>query len=151
MSIPDPFAMPVTTATNIWQEERALAVGAVEPRGTFARPQQQQSRRSNREKDTEASSPERITDVGLRSVAGLQLLRHLDLSHCGNITDDGLTCVATLKLLQHLDLAWCQNITNVGLHKVAGLQLLQHLDLSSCYRITKTGLRSFHSLVCVFK
>jgi hypothetical protein len=72
MSIPDPFAMPVTTATNIWQEERALAVGAVEPRGTFARPQQQQSRRSNREKDTEASSPE--IRVPLAACFALQLL-----------------------------------------------------------------------------
>jgi Leucine-rich repeat (LRR) protein len=87
-----------------------------------------------------------VTDVGLRSVAALQLLQHLDLCGSRNITDVGLRSVGTMQQLQHLDLSGCSGFTDVGLRSVAALQLLQHLDLSGCSSITDVGLRSVGTL-----
>eukprot|EP00803_Ostreobium_quekettii_P004868 evm.model.scf_3337.1 EVM.evm.TU.scf_3337.1 scf_3337:10233-11780(+) len=56
-----------------------------------------------------------ITDMGLRHLARLTLLRWLALKATNDVTDVGLCHVATLPLLTHLHVGGCPNVTDVGI------------------------------------
>jgi hypothetical protein len=64
----------------------------------------------------------RVTDTGVRSLARLSRLRHLDLSGTG-VTDQGLEALRALPELETISLAWT-NVTDIG---VAHLSACEHL------------------------
>ena len=70
----------------------------------------------------------RITDAGLVYLDGLSELQQLDLAYMA-VTDDGLKHLAPLSRLANLDLSGTE-ISGVGLQYLSGLVNLQHLDLS---------------------
>ena len=59
-------------------------------------------------------------------------LTELDLTGFVKVTDEGLRAVAGLTSLTHLSLAYCTEVTDEGLRAVAGLTSLTALDLSHC-------------------
>jgi Leucine-rich repeat (LRR) protein len=85
----------------------------------------------------------RITDAGLKELAGLKNLRWLVLRDT-QITDAGLKELAGLQNLQRLDLGFTR-ITDAGLKELAGLKNLQWLNLWGT-RITDAGLKELAGL-----
>jgi uncharacterized protein (TIGR02996 family) len=83
----------------------------------------------------------RLTDTGLRCLAGLTQLRELDLWASG-VTSAGLASLAKLTQLQHLSLGGFP-VTAVGLEHLTRLKQLQKLYL---YRMTGAGLRHLAGL-----
>lgn len=83
----------------------------------------------------------RATDKGLRSLAKIPHLKHLDLRGCARVTDAGVRCLRSLKHLTHLSLRHCSQITNHGVSYLSGLTRLTDLDLSWCDKVTLTGVR----------
>ena len=69
----------------------------------------------------------KMTDAGLKELAGLKSLQALDLGGT-QVTDAGLKELAGLKSLRALDLRWTQ-VTDAGLKELAGLKSLQTLNL----------------------
>ena len=78
-----------------------------------------------------------ITDEGLKDVAKLQNLTHLQFYRT-KITDAGLKELAKLQKLTHLNLR-STKITDEGLKEVAKLQQLIHLNLISAH-VTEAGV-----------
>tara|TARA_Y100000593_G_C4159696_1_gene261374 strand:+ start:163 stop:705 length:543 start_codon:yes stop_codon:yes gene_type:complete len=86
----------------------------------------------------------KITDVGLKEVAKLENLAHLDLN-ATVITDAGLKEVAKLQQLKELDLYLCFEITDAGLKEVAKCGRLNVLRLRAT-PITDAGLKELAKL-----
>ena len=65
-----------------------------------------------------------IDDAGLRSVARLSSLRHLDFAYFWKVTDSGIEALMALPVLAHLDLAYCWQVQTThardALHLVSG-------------------------------
>src|SRR5262249_16936023 len=80
----------------------------------------------------------RFTDDGLGHLAGLAMLRVLDLHYCHGITDDGLRHLASLTALEDLDLSDTA-ITGRGLDALRALPRLRRLDLEGT-RLREFGL-----------
>ena len=59
-------------------------------------------------------------------------LQVLVLVGCEKISNGGLKAVAELKLLRHLNLDFCLEVTDVGLVDLTKLKNLQHLGLNRC-------------------
>src|SRR5438094_582209 len=76
----------------------------------------------------------RATDAGLKQLAGLQHLEHLNLGHNGKVTDTGLKELAGLRQLKTLNLQYIR-VTDAGLKHLAGLGQLQGLKLENA-RVT---------------
>ena len=79
----------------------------------------------------------RITDTGLRHLAGMTKLGNLDLGFT-KITDAGLAHLGQMTVLKNLSLV-STNITDAGLVRLAGMTQLEHLDIGYT-KITDTGL-----------
>jgi hypothetical protein len=84
-----------------------------------------------------------VTDAGLKELAGLKQLRHLELSFT-QVTDAGLKLLARLKHLRELDLRNTR-VTNAGLKELAGLKQLQTLFLDGT-EVTDAGLKHLAGL-----
>lgn len=69
-----------------------------------------------------------VTDDGLRFLARMPNLTHLDLSGTA-ITDRGLAVLAELRQLERISLSWTR-ISDAGVASLAGCDLLQHVDIS---------------------
>jgi hypothetical protein len=69
-----------------------------------------------------------VTDEGLRYLAGLRGLRHLDLTSCG-VSDAGLDVLGQLPELQSVRLAWTAT-TDAGALHLSGCSKLRAVDLS---------------------
>lgn len=84
-----------------------------------------------------------ITDVSLRTVAGMTNLRRLYLDRTG-ITDRGL---AHLKLsrLEFLNVTQTQ-ITDAGMREIAEIKTLKKLHIKRCKRITDLGVAAICKL-----
>jgi hypothetical protein len=80
---------------------------------------------------------QKVTDAGLKDLAALQSLRHLDLGKT-EITDAGLKELGTLLRLQRLNL-WHTKVTDAGLHELTVLKNLEHLDLAET-EVTEVGI-----------
>jgi Leucine-rich repeat (LRR) protein len=80
----------------------------------------------------------KLTDAGLKHLAGLKQLQWLLLSF-NKVTDAGLKHLAGLKQLQWLDLSHTK-VTDGGLKHLAGLKQLQWLDLTNT-QVTDQGKR----------
>jgi hypothetical protein len=68
-----------------------------------------------------------LTDAGLRSLASLPRLRHLDLQQTA-ISDAGMSALAELRSLESLSLAWTA-VTDAGVRALSALDQLQRIDL----------------------
>lgn len=51
-----------------------------------------------------------LQDQGLKHVAQLKSLRHLDFGHCWRVTDEGIEFLLFLPFLVHLELAYCWQV-----------------------------------------
>lgn len=80
------------------------------------------------------SENRKITDEGLRRIAGLNLLKILNLSSTG-ITDRGLVWLKDLKHLKVLNLSYCNRLSDAGLKHLRSISGLTYLDLQGCPRI----------------
>jgi hypothetical protein len=89
-----------------------------------------------------------VTGTGLKELAGLEKLRHLELS---KVTDEGLKGVASLKNLTSLEIfsykdstdpeyAFEAKITDAGLKELSALKNLKTLDLGKCPQATEAGI-----------
>ncbi|CUG90969.1 receptor-type protein kinase, putative, partial [Bodo saltans] len=85
----------------------------------------------------------KITDVGLVSIAALSQLQSLELRYCNQVTDAGLVNIAALSQLQFLNLSGCDQITSI--HDISSLQQLRGLALNDC-KIMDAGIASIGSL-----
>ncbi len=85
----------------------------------------------------------KMTDVGLKELAGLKSLQALYLAGT-QVTDAGLKELAGRKSLQTLDVRWTK-VTDAGLKELAGLQSLQRLYLNHCH-VTGAGLKDLTGL-----
>lgn len=83
-------------------------------------------------------SRSKMTDEGLKELAGLKKLAQLDLSNTA-ITDAGVKELAKMKTLIWLDLAFTK-ITDTGLKDLAGMKDLKTLGLAQVETVTKAGL-----------
>jgi hypothetical protein len=79
-----------------------------------------------------------VSDVGVRALAGLTELQHLDLSGTG-VTDEGLKEVAKHRGLTNLSLQGVKNVTDTGVKELAGLPHLKSLVLRAT-GVTDAGL-----------
>lgn len=87
-----------------------------------------------------------LTDEGLRNLAPLTSLTHLDLSLCHGITDQGLKNLYPLSSLTYLSLMICSGITDKGIKKLKQLNQLKSLNLAHCMGITNKGLQKLKLL-----
>ncbi len=79
-----------------------------------------------------------VTDAGLKELAGLKSMQALDLGFT-KLTDAGLKELARLKGLQNLNISGTQG-TDTGLKELVGLESLQRLDLFHT-KVTDAGLK----------
>ena len=84
-----------------------------------------------------------VTDAGLKNLARLTQLQHLQLTG-PQLTDAGLKELARLKQLQMLEIS-STKVTDAGLKELAGLTQLQELSLT-CFQLTDAGLKELASL-----
>jgi uncharacterized protein (TIGR02996 family) len=94
---------------------------------------------------TVAFSTAQVSNAGLRRLAGLSGLRHLDLAGCARLTDAGLRHLAGLRDLRFLRLTDCTGLTDAGLRHLAGLTALRQLILAGC-RFTGAGLEHLRGM-----
>jgi internalin A len=85
----------------------------------------------------------KVTDAGLKELAGLKSLQALYLAGT-QVTDAGLKEAAGLKSLQTLDVRRTK-VTDAGLKDLAGLKSLQRLYLNHC-KVTDAGMKELTSL-----
>jgi Leucine Rich repeat len=81
-----------------------------------------------------------VTDLGLRHLARLPRLRHLDLSWTA-VTDRGLEALAQLPRLESVNLSFTR-VTDLGVAHLARCQSLRRVDLNN----TETGDGSLQAL-----
>jgi internalin A len=86
----------------------------------------------------------KVTDAGLKHLAGLQELQRLALPNHNGITSAGMKALAGLKNLQALNFAGTQ-VADAGLKELAGLKKLQHLNLAGT-PVTDAGLKELAGL-----
>ncbi|KAM9352391.1 F-box and leucine-rich repeat protein 13 [Symphorus nematophorus] len=86
----------------------------------------------------------RMTDAGLKSVATLKNLQHLDISLCDKVSDVGIQCLtegSSSTKLRELNVSHCSHITDISVKRIAQrLCKLSHLDLSYCEKLTDLSL-----------
>lgn len=81
-----------------------------------------------------------VKDEDVKKLAGLSLLKSLNLGCCSNITDTALQYLAEVKSLNSLNLMNSRNLTDVGMGHLAKLTFIKELDLSYCPKITQDGV-----------
>lgn len=86
----------------------------------------------------------KLTDAGLKHLAGLQGIQRLNVSYDKSITGAGIKEFANLANLQSLNLAGT-GVTDQGLKEVARLKKLQHLNVQRT-AVTDSGLKELVGL-----
>lgn len=84
-----------------------------------------------------------VEDASLALLHSFPKLQSLSLAHT-RITDEGLREVATLSTLEHLDLSGDPGVTDAGLNHLAALPRLQMLTLSGT-RVTDGGVQKLRA------
>jgi hypothetical protein len=86
----------------------------------------------------------RLTDAGLRHLAGMPQLRELDLSDYpgGTITDHGLAALRHLTELRHFKMCWQGAVSDAGVAHLARCDRLESVNLLG----TPTGDGALHAL-----
>lgn len=82
-----------------------------------------------------------IGDDGLAALSsGCKKLKKLNLSYCTEVTDLGMKSLSGLEELSDLEMRSLSNITGAGLSVLAsGCKRLAELDLKHCENITDSG------------
>ncbi len=88
-----------------------------------------------------------LTSSGVRHLAKLRLLEHLDLTRSTSVGDQGIAGISALSRLRHLDLGGCHLLTDLSLGIIGKLTELELLDLHGCARLTDSGIRQLSSLI----
>jgi hypothetical protein len=84
-----------------------------------------------------------ITDDGLRHLARMPQLEHLDLGNWHSVvTDRGLEVLRHLKNLRRFEMVWAQRITDAGIENISGCDQLERVNLFG----TNTSDRSIKAL-----
>ena len=86
----------------------------------------------------------RITDRGMKAVATMTVLRHLDVC-CPGVTDEGVRALSSLKELEVLWLTNCQ-ITDESIAPLSRLKSLRELALGKT-GITQSGKQRLRELL----
>jgi len=89
-----------------------------------------------------------VTDTGMKSLARLPSLNHLNVRSCDNVSDIGIGYLSeSSHKLKELDVSFCANITDASLRHIAtGIQSLKFLAMTTC-TITDDGLRRISKTV----
>jgi ankyrin repeat protein len=72
-----------------------------------------------------------LTDAGVRHLARMPQLRHVDLSGT-QLTDEGMAALRGLAALEHVSLAWTR-VTDRGAGHLAGCERLERVDLAGTH------------------
>jgi hypothetical protein len=80
-----------------------------------------------------------VTGEGVRALAALTDLKHLDLHGLRGVTDDGVNALAGLSTLTYLSLFNSRKVTDGGVRALACLTALTYLDLGFT-KVTDRGL-----------
>lgn len=86
---------------------------------------------------------QKLTDESLKHISvGLRNLRKINLSFCISVTDTGMKSLARLPALNHLNVTSCDNVSDIGIGYLAeSAHKLKELDVSFCANITDASLR----------
>jgi hypothetical protein len=76
----------------------------------------------------DAANSKQLTDVGLRRLAALRQLQHLNVSNAG-ITDNGLDVLRELPALKSFALQWDSHLSDAGLANLAFCDELEEVNL----------------------
>lgn len=86
-----------------------------------------------------------ITDDGVKEIAKVRTLTHLDLFGCNGVTDASLTHIKTMQSLSELYIL-SNRISGHSFQKLSALQYLRELDLSGCSEISDNAVKPLGSL-----
>eukprot|EP00759_Apiculatamorpha_spiralis_P031571 PhF_6_TR33464/c0_g2_i1/m.48807 len=71
---------------------------------------------------------DRISDVGLDYLTGMENLRWLEVSYCSQITDAGVMHISKLKKLKTLEISGCSSITESGKDAIRAVATLEVIE-----------------------
>jgi hypothetical protein len=77
----------------------------------------------------------KVTNDGLKHLAGLKNLKRLSIFFCEQIGDEGMKHIKQLPALEELSLG-NTSVSDAGLAELAGLKKLRSLTVSGCIRMT---------------
>lgn len=89
------------------------------------------------------SENRKITDDGLKELAGLPQLTTLNLSSCG-LTSEGIPHLKALTRLHTLDISFCNRLTGPTLRALRLMPSLRSLNLQGCVKITNGDVARFN-------
>jgi hypothetical protein len=88
-----------------------------------------------------------ITDDGVREIAKVRTLTHLNLFGCDGITDTSFTYLGTMRSLEMLDIAaFAPKITGRNIQSLSALPNLGTLNLVDCSEISDDAVQPLTSL-----
>jgi hypothetical protein len=119
-----------TAAVGLMAEQPAPGFAA---RGQMTDAALEQIARVTTIHDLQLGNSQAVTDAGVRHIARLQQLRHLDLSMTG-VTDRGLEVLRSLPALETINLSWTRT-TDAGVAHLANCNRLEKVYLTG----TRTG------------
>src|SRR5262249_26311216 len=91
--------------------------------------------------DLNLANSKRLTDAGLRWLARLPRLQHLNIGNAG-ITDRGLEVVGEVSSLRTFTVNWDGSLTDAGISNLGRCDALEDVDLMG----SRTGDRTIHAL-----
>ena len=92
-----------------------------------------------------------ISDLGVRQLVHLHMLKWLSLAYCEEVTDFGIEgLVAGTKYLETLSLRGCYRTTDKAITVVSSeLPHIHDLDLGHCYLVTDASVEQLLSMRCL--
>jgi hypothetical protein len=86
------------------------------------------------------SENRKIENPGMRWIAEMTQLTHLNLSACG-INDRGIDQIITMRNIKNLDISYCTRITDIGLRKFKNMRNLEELYIRGIPRIKHASVK----------
>ncbi|GMH42382.1 hypothetical protein BSKO_10301 [Bryopsis sp. KO-2023] len=83
---------------------------------------------------------------GIKSLRGLETLRHLSLNGWSALTDEDVVWIRKLESVRELDLTFCSKLTDVGMIYVSDMVQLRVLKLMGCSQLTNQGFEMLSRL-----
>lgn len=94
-----------------------------------------------------------LTNEGVKTLAALKNLMHVDINWCIQVSDTGIQSIAAQKKVVHLNISGCGLVTGDGIQSlVVGLKDLIHLDIGYCRRLSAEDIQAlvaFTQLQCL--